>query len=99
MKSPGQTHTPIEIQSHLYLSFLGGHTADVALHTKGGTWQAVYQLHRVVLIQAVSSSLIPSELPPKSEARRVSFVPCLLLDFSSRISVTMTYPLAPHQTE
>ncbi|KAF8530998.1 hypothetical protein JB92DRAFT_2782164 [Gautieria morchelliformis] len=53
MKSPTtQTPTPTDIQSHLYLSFLHGHTADVALHTKGEGWAVVYQLHRVVLIQA-----------------------------------------------
>ena len=55
MNSPG--HTPNEIQSHLYLSFLHGHTADVALHAKGQSWEAIYQLHRVVLIQAVSNML------------------------------------------
>ncbi|KAF8525194.1 hypothetical protein BU17DRAFT_84115 [Hysterangium stoloniferum] len=44
--------TSTNIQSHLYSSFLKGYIADVALHTKGPTWEAVYQLHRVVLIQA-----------------------------------------------
>lgn len=45
--------TPKDIQSHLYSSFLLGHTADVSLHVTGG-WEAIYHLHRVVLIQAVS---------------------------------------------
>ena len=52
-------HSPKNLQNHLYASFLEGNTADVALHISG-SWQAVYKLHRVVLIQAVSSNrLIP----------------------------------------
>lgn len=47
------THPPRNLQDHLYTSFLEGSTADVALHISG-SWQAVYKLHRVVLIQAVS---------------------------------------------
>ncbi|KAF8588415.1 hypothetical protein K439DRAFT_1335342 [Ramaria rubella] len=50
MNSPGTT--PTDIQSHLYRSFLNGHTADVSLHTRGAGWEVIYQLHRVVLIQA-----------------------------------------------
>ena len=46
-------HSPRNLQDHLYVSFLEGSTADVALHISG-SWQAVYKLHRVVLIQAVS---------------------------------------------
>ncbi|GJJ13924.1 hypothetical protein Clacol_008181 [Clathrus columnatus] len=45
-------YTPNEIQSHLYLSFLHGYTSDVSLHVKARSWEAIYQLHRVVLIQA-----------------------------------------------
>jgi len=33
---------------------LKGYTADVSLHARGADWEAVYNLHRVVLIQAVS---------------------------------------------
>ncbi|EAU92960.1 hypothetical protein CC1G_03747 [Coprinopsis cinerea okayama7 len=40
-----------DIQSHLYSSFLQGRTPDVALRVSG-RWHAVYQLHRVVLIQS-----------------------------------------------
>jgi hypothetical protein len=47
-------HSPRNLQDHLYASFLEGSTADVALHVSG-SWHAVYKLHRVVLIQAVSS--------------------------------------------
>ena len=46
-------HSPRNLQDHLYASFLEGSTADVALHISG-SWHAVYRLHRVVLIQAVS---------------------------------------------
>jgi len=46
-------YSPRNLQDHLYASFLEGSTADVALHISG-SWQAVYKLHRVVLIQAVS---------------------------------------------
>lgn len=45
--------SPVDIQSHLYNSLLEARTADVALRVRG-TWEAVYRLHRVVLIQAVS---------------------------------------------
>lgn len=43
--------SPVDIQHHLYLSFLDGQTADIALKVHG-TWRAVYKLHRVVLIQS-----------------------------------------------
>jgi len=46
-------HSPRNLQDHLYASFLEGSTSDVALHISG-SWHAVYRLHRVVLIQAVS---------------------------------------------
>ncbi|KAF6766447.1 hypothetical protein DFP72DRAFT_866521 [Ephemerocybe angulata] len=42
---------PVDIQSHLYASFLQGHTADIVLRISG-RWKALYRLHRVVLIQA-----------------------------------------------
>ncbi|KAB5594327.1 hypothetical protein CTheo_2257 [Ceratobasidium theobromae] len=44
-------HSPQLIQSHLYQMFLAGHTADVALVVRG-SWQAQYNLHRVILIQS-----------------------------------------------
>ncbi|KAM6498325.1 hypothetical protein JOM56_006273 [Amanita muscaria] len=40
-----------ELQTHLYTAFLGRRTADVALRIRGA-WCAVYNLHRVVLIQS-----------------------------------------------
>ncbi len=46
--------SPDALQAHLYTAFLERKTADVALHVRG-TWHAVYRLHRVVLIQAVSA--------------------------------------------
>ncbi|KAI6153223.1 hypothetical protein BKA82DRAFT_4087175 [Pisolithus tinctorius] len=47
----GSSSSPADLQQHIYNSLLESRTADVALHVKG-TWQAVYKLHRVVLIQA-----------------------------------------------
>lgn len=44
--------TPTEIQSHLFDAFLSGRTADVSLRVRG-SWEGLYRLHRVVLIQAV----------------------------------------------
>jgi hypothetical protein len=47
-----------DIQQHLYMSFLEGKTADVALRVHGcGSWYAIYKLHKVVLIQAVSDQV------------------------------------------
>jgi hypothetical protein len=43
----------VDLQSHLYMSFLEAKTTDVALRIRG-SWAAIYRLHRVVLIQAVS---------------------------------------------
>lgn len=45
--------TPAALQNHIYTAFLHRRTADVALHVRG-SWHAIYKLHRVVLIQAVS---------------------------------------------
>lgn len=42
----------VDIQSHLYTSFLEGSTSDLALRVRG-SWHAIYNLHRVVLIQSV----------------------------------------------
>lgn len=47
------THSPAALQNHIYSAFLERRTADVALHVRG-SWHAIYKLHRVVLIQAVS---------------------------------------------
>ena len=52
------TNPPRNLQDHLYTSFLEGSTADVALHVSG-SWYAVYKLHRVILIQAVSFVHLP----------------------------------------
>ncbi|KAH7930602.1 hypothetical protein BV22DRAFT_1124870 [Leucogyrophana mollusca] len=41
----------VDLQHHIYNSLLQSKTADIALHVRG-TWEAVYKLHRVVLIQA-----------------------------------------------
>ncbi len=55
------THpSPSEIQTHLYNSFLHASTYDVAIRVSG-SWNAVYKLHRVVLIQSVSIML---SVPP-----------------------------------
>ncbi|KAG1749616.1 uncharacterized protein EDB91DRAFT_1344244 [Suillus paluster] len=41
----------VDLQHHIYNSLLESRTADVALHVHG-TWEAIYKLHRVVLIQS-----------------------------------------------
>lgn len=41
----------MDLQQHIYNSLLESRTADISLHVKG-TWEAVYKLHRVVLIQS-----------------------------------------------
>lgn len=46
--------TQPDVQTHLYSAFLAGRTPDVALRVRG-SWEGVYRLHRVVLIQAVCS--------------------------------------------
>lgn len=56
----------VDIQNHLYISFLEGSTADVALRVHG-SWDAIYNLHRVVLIQSVCyQKLLP--IPSSQEA-------------------------------
>lgn len=50
MSSP--PHSPRNIQNHLYQMFLEGQTADVAVVIRG-SWEALYNLHRVILIQSV----------------------------------------------
>ena len=80
-----------DLQSHLYLAFLQGRTADVALRIRG-SWNAVYSLHRVVLIQSVSAmnfrvplgSLPPSRASsalcsrPASQSLFLAFIPIIL---------------------
>ncbi|KAF9243724.1 hypothetical protein BU15DRAFT_86181 [Melanogaster broomeanus] len=41
----------LDLQQHIYTSLLESRTADVALHVRG-TWEAVYKLHRVILIRS-----------------------------------------------
>ena len=55
--------SPLDIQSHLYASFLHSSTYDVALRVSG-TWNAIYKLHRVVLIQSVRALLSVHGLLP-----------------------------------
>lgn len=61
--------SPAALQNHIYAAFLDRRTADVALHVHG-SWHAIYKLHRVVLIQAVSSIAICSPFPPRMNALR-----------------------------
>ncbi|KAH9043817.1 hypothetical protein EDB85DRAFT_2138504 [Lactarius pseudohatsudake] len=42
---------PAEFQAHIYNSFLQGNTSDVTLRIRA-SWNAIYNFHRVVLIQA-----------------------------------------------
>ncbi|KAG9096127.1 hypothetical protein FRC06_008995, partial [Ceratobasidium sp. 370] len=44
-------HSPRHIQNHLYQMFLEGQTADVSVVIRG-SWEALYRLHRVILIQS-----------------------------------------------
>lgn len=71
--------SPINIQKHLYASLLDGRTADVSLRV-GGTWEAVYRLHRVILTQAVSSIYQLEVWQLTAEFARASFARCLHLD-------------------
>jgi hypothetical protein len=71
MGSPGPS--PVDIQSHLYSSFLEGSTADIAIHVTGTSWEAVYNLHRVVLIQSgFFRSLFTSGFSESSASQRSS---------------------------
>ncbi|KAI6159488.1 hypothetical protein EDD17DRAFT_1610737 [Pisolithus thermaeus] len=51
LMNPGTSPPPVDLQQHIYNSLLESRTADVALHVRG-TWQAIYKLHKVVLIQS-----------------------------------------------
>ncbi|KAG8684111.1 hypothetical protein FRC09_015617, partial [Ceratobasidium sp. 395] len=44
-------HSPRHIQNHIYQMFLEGQTADVSVVIRG-SWEALYRLHRVILIQS-----------------------------------------------
>ena len=54
MNSPASSPVPrpSEFQTHIYNSFLQGRTTDVTLRIHA-SWNAIYNCHRVVLIQAV----------------------------------------------
>jgi len=58
MKLPAPGPSPVDIQNHLYLSFLEASTTDVALRVSG-SWHAIYKLHKVVLIQSVRLFRLP----------------------------------------
>lgn len=45
------------LQAHLYSAFLNHSLPDVALNVQGRSWHAVYHAHKVVLVQAVRTSL------------------------------------------
>lgn len=86
MSSPGPSSA--DIQTHIYNSFLEGKTADVALHVQG-SWNAIYKLHRVVLIQAVRKAHCSDvsgagELTVASNDYRGSSVACLMAGSRSR---------------
>lgn len=51
MDSPVSSPRPSEFQAHIYNSFLQGRTSDVAIRIRA-SWDAIYNFHRVVLIQA-----------------------------------------------
>lgn len=77
-------HSSTDIQSHLYLSLLKGYTADVALHAKGADWEVIYHLHRVVLIQAVGTSLSTGINLIDILTDRASLIPYSQLDFGKQ---------------
>ncbi|KAF9015404.1 hypothetical protein BDQ17DRAFT_1386144 [Cyathus striatus] len=65
----------LDIQSHLYSSFLQGRTADVALRVLG-SWTAVYNLHRVGFFRSLftagfseSSNASPTRAPEEIHIR------------------------------
>ncbi|KAK7687994.1 hypothetical protein QCA50_008364 [Cerrena zonata] len=51
MSATSNLPVSLDLQRHLYNSFLAQQTSDVTLRVRG-SWSAVYRLHRVVLIQA-----------------------------------------------
>lgn len=62
----------VDLQQHIYNSLLESRTADVSLHVYG-TWEAIYKLHRVILIQSVRKALV-SRPPTKLLTRLLAGV-------------------------
>ena len=62
MNSPVSSPRPSEFQAHIYNSFLQGRTSDVAIRICA-SWNAIYNFHRVVLIQAVGTVFFCSHPP------------------------------------
>lgn len=64
----------VDLQQHIYNSLLESRTADVSLHVHG-TWEAIYKLHRVVLIQSgffsslFTAGFLESSPKPRSHLR------------------------------
>lgn len=54
---------PSEFQAHIYNSFLQGRTSDVAIRISGASWDAIYNFHRIILIQAVRTLSVRSSAP------------------------------------
>jgi hypothetical protein len=73
------TLSSVDLQLHIYNSLLESRTADVALHVRG-TWEAVYKLHRVVLIQSVRPATDRALHPSLITTCRASLVHYSLLD-------------------
>lgn len=67
MNSPISSPRPAEFQAHIYNSFLQGNTSDVALRIRA-SWNAIYNFHRVVLIQAVRIPLPSSIFTPETSS-------------------------------
>lgn len=74
--------SPSDIQTHLYNSFLHASTYDVALRVSG-SWNAIYKLHRVVLIQSVSIMAHAHRPLAADMCHRDSFDPSSQLAFPS----------------
>lgn len=74
MNSPSPVSSPVprpsEFQAHVYSSFLQGRTCDVALRIRA-SWDAIYNFHRVVLIQAVSTVFLSLILPSLTSLRGI----------------------------
>ena len=87
--SPGSPSS-VDLQQHIYNSLLESRTADICLHVKG-TWEAVYKLHRVVLIQSVSASLRTAIVIQAFISTRGSSIHSLLLAFWSRRPVLLVH--------
>ena len=73
------TLSSVDLQLHIYNSLLESRTADVALHVRG-TWEAIYKLHRVVLIQSVRPATDRALHPSLITTCRASLAHYSLLD-------------------